>query len=80
MLSTPTPDAGGSKARVVANRDDGEDHEEEKQQKVELPLPKPPQHAVCFPRHRWMQEEESPESGPIVTMMKIMMWRSSRLE
>jgi len=27
-----------------------------------------------------MQEEESPESGPIVTMMKIMMWRSSRLE
>jgi len=80
MLSTPSLDEGGRKARVVADHDDDQDHEEEEQQQVELPLPKPPQHAGCCPRHRWMQEEESPESGPIVTMMKIMMWRSSRLE
>ena len=72
MLSTSPPDAGGSKARVVADRDDGEDHEEEKQQKVELPLPKPHRQAGWCPRQRRMHEEARPESGPIVTMMKIM--------
>ena len=72
MVSASTPDAGGSKARVVADRDNGEDHEEEKQQKVELPLPTPHQRVGCWHRQRRKHEEERPESGPIVMMVKIM--------
>jgi len=52
MLSTPSLDEGGRKARVVADHDNDQDHEEEEQQQVELPKPKPSQHAGCCPRHR----------------------------
>ena len=56
----------------MADHDDDEGDEEEKQQKVELPLPKPHQLVGCCPRQRRMQEEERPESWPIVMMVKIM--------
>ena len=59
-------------ARVVADHDDGEGDEDEEQQQVELPLPKPHQRVVCCPRQRRIQEEERPESWPIVMMVKIM--------
>ena len=64
----------------MADHDDGEDHVEEQQVGVTpLPLPKPHQQARCCPRHRRMQEEEKPESWPIMTMMKVMK-KSSRSE
>ena len=72
MLSTPSPDAGGRKARVVADHDDDEGDEEEEQQQVELPLPKPhPRVGCCSRQHHRMQKEERPESWPIVMMVKI---------
>ena len=73
LLSAPPPDARERKARVVADCDDDEDHEEEQQVGVTpLPPPKPHRQARCCPRHRRMQEEERPESWPIVMMVKIM--------
>ena len=63
----------------MADHDDDEGDEEEKQQKVELPLPKPHQLFGCYLRQHRMEEEERPESWPIVMIVKIM-WRSSRSE
>ena len=56
----------------MADHDDDEGDEEEKQQKVELPLLKPHQRFRCYLCQRRMKEEERPESGPIVMMVKIM--------
>ena len=57
----------------MADHDDGEDHVEEQQVGVTpLPLPLPHRQARCCPHHRRMQEEERPESWPIMTMMTIM--------
>ena len=73
VVSASTPEARGRKARVGADRDDGEDHVKDQQVGVTpLPPPKPPRQAGCCPRQRRMQEEERPESWPIVTMMKVM--------
>ena len=58
----------------MADHDDDEDHVEEQQVGVKpQPLPKPHRQAGWCPRQRRMQEEERPESWPIVTMVKIMM-------
>ena len=65
----------GCMARITADHDHDE---KEGEQQVELPLPPPEQHQQpCYPRNRRMQEEERPESWPIMTMMKIMKKRSS---